>query len=89
MIYHIVTSDVKEVEKKILELFKNKYRKCSDFGREYFECSYQDMIDDIRKIVKLPIKFKYKRNNEYSLEKSKEKFNKVLKELELKKKNKK
>ena len=85
MIYHIVTSDVKEVEKKILELFKNKYRKSSDFGREYFEGSYQDMIDDIRKIVKLPKKFKYKRNNEYSLEKSKKKFNKVLKEFELKK----
>jgi hypothetical protein len=38
-------------EKKIIKLFKTKYKQRTDFGTEYFEGNFQQMIKDINNII--------------------------------------
>lgn len=53
ILLHIVCQNSIKVEKHIIDLFKEKYIHITDFGNEYFEGNYKDMIVDIINMVNL------------------------------------
>lgn len=53
LIYSILNENHREIEKKWLKQLNNnsKIKKREDIGREYFECNYKILIDELRNII--------------------------------------
>jgi len=51
LLIHIKCDNCDDVERKIINLFKEKYTQ-TDYGNEYFNGNSNDMIDDIFQCVK-------------------------------------
>lgn len=51
ILLHMVCDDCKISERAIMDLFKTKYRQVEEYGSEYFEGDYKEMIKDIANIV--------------------------------------
>ena len=51
-LFQIICKNCKDIEKIIIEKFKNIFKIRKDIGNEYFEGDYQNMIDIIYTTVK-------------------------------------
>jgi len=52
LLFQIICEDCVCTEKKLIKLFKTKFKQRKDIGREYFEGNYQVMIDEIYTMIK-------------------------------------
>ena len=52
LLFQIICKNCKDIEKIIIEKFKNIFKIRKDIGNEYFEGDYQNMIDIIYTTVK-------------------------------------
>lgn len=48
---HTISQNVDKDEKALINIFKEKFKHRPDYGREYFEGNYLDMISEINKVV--------------------------------------
>lgn len=64
VIFHRYTSNYKEIEKKIIQIFDSKYICRRDIGREYYEGNHNDMINDICQIINDINTFRINQNQE-------------------------
>ena len=54
VLHQTVCSDSVYYEYQIIKLFKEKYIQIHEYGKEYFKGDFNDMINDINTIIKLP-----------------------------------
>ena len=47
LLFQIICSDCDNIERRLIKIFKEKYKQCKQIGNEYFDGDKQDMIKTI------------------------------------------